>query len=104
MRIIKCDVCNEEFSGDAEMIQMVIPVKFLETNGDPIVVDICGWPCANQVVDGALSNSIGDEMELPKPEEKEVEDAPTKPFIMVPKSPVTTPRWIRRSSPSTPKR
>jgi hypothetical protein len=86
MRITICDVCDEKFDADAEMIAMLIPAEFLFTEGDPISVDICGWPCVNQLVDNALNNSIGDEMELPKPEEEE-EEPPVKPFIMVPKTP-----------------
>ena len=82
MRITICDVCDEKFDSDAEMIEMVIPADFLgNVDGIALHVDICGWPCANQIVDGALNTPE------PEPEEQE-EKAPTKPFIMVPKSPM----------------
>jgi len=82
MRITICDVCDEKFDADAVMLQVLVPTEFLNTTGDALVVDVCGWPCMNQMVDNFLNQSV----EEPEPEEQEVEQPP-KPFVMVPKTP-----------------
>ena len=94
MRITICDVCDEKFDADTVMLQVLVPTEFLNTNGDALVVDVCGWPCMNQMVDNFLSQSVEDD--VPDMEEQERErkqwkeenkDEAPKPFVMVPKTP-----------------
>lgn len=83
MRIIRCDVCDAEFDGDMQVMEMVIPAVFLgNIDGVALHVDICSWACANQIVDGAIDSPVE---EVPTPDEEE--EAPAKPFIMVPTTP-----------------
>jgi hypothetical protein len=81
MRIIKCDVCGTDYGPADDMIEMVIPASFLDEEGEGIAIDVCGWPCVNQVVDSALNTPQAEEEPASQPEE------PVKPFVMVPKTP-----------------
>jgi len=83
MRITICDVCDEKYEPDAAMLQVLVPTEFLNTTGDALVVDVCGWPCMNQMVDNFLNQTVED----PEPEPEKEEEPPVKPFIMVPKTP-----------------
>jgi hypothetical protein len=92
MRIIKCDVCGSEFergttledlfTPDDPMIRMQIPGEFLgHDDANDIVVDVCGWPCVNTMVDGAL-NAVDEGEEVPAPPEEKPQS-----FVAIPKTP-----------------
>lgn len=84
MRIVKCDVCDEEYGPKDDMIEMVVPASFLDEEGEGLLIDACGWPCISTLVDSAL-NRVSDDEEFP-PDLPEKGDA-EKPFVMIPKSP-----------------
>lgn len=80
MRIVKCDVCGEEYGPKDDMIEMVIPASFLEEEGEGLLIDVCGWPCVYQVVDTAMDRVSSEE-------EKEEEEAKPEKFVVIPKTP-----------------
>lgn len=79
MRIIKCDVCGDDYEPGADMIEMTIPASFVEAEGDGITIDVCSFTCVEVVVDGALGRAEeADKEEQPEESER---------FIAVPKAP-----------------
>ena len=51
MKIIRCDVCEKEFSEDQEMIAAYIPCSFLIPEGDSLglTVDVCSFSCLSSM-------------------------------------------------------
>jgi hypothetical protein len=83
VKIVKCDVCGEDYQPGDDMIEMVIPASFVDEEGEGIAIDVCGWPCVSAVVDSALR--AGDQ--TPDGDEEPDSEPEEKAFIAVPKVP-----------------
>jgi hypothetical protein len=77
VKIKQCDVCDEQFEWDREMIEMVIPAPFLNAE-DGLGVDICSWTCVRQVVDSI--DPLGDAVDEPEDGEIPEELGSEKPL------------------------
>lgn len=76
MRIMKCDVCGEEYGPDEDMVEMAIPASFVDEE-ESLLLDVCSWQCVSRVVDTAIDRVNEDEEEEEKSEKT----------VIIPKTP-----------------
>ena len=66
-----CDVCEDFFSEEVDMIEAVIPAVMLGAEGEPLAVDICSVECLAQIT-AAEKEEEPEAQQIKAPEPKQM--------------------------------